>query len=179
MTDIERVIKGLECCMSEKTCHNKCPYKGQCDDGGWYYSRAIEDAIELLKAQEPITNTSISSAIECLLHPQDADDSDMAKAIDTAVRAMKSLKTQKSRVLTLEEVEDALDTVVWVDRPQVENSSDDDALISGYSRKLGHVDLKFIDGDWGCFTYAWYGKTWRCWDKRPYDEQRKAAKWDD
>lgn len=51
MPDREKVIKGLECCMSEKTCHGKCPYKGQCDDGGYYYSRAIEDAIELLKEQ--------------------------------------------------------------------------------------------------------------------------------
>ena len=37
----------------------------------------------------------ISSAIECLLHPQDADDSDMAKAIDTAVHAMRLLKEQE------------------------------------------------------------------------------------
>lgn len=54
MADREKVIKGLECCMSEKMCRNKCPYKGQCDDGGWYYSRAIEDAIALLKAQEAV-----------------------------------------------------------------------------------------------------------------------------
>ena len=53
MADVEKVIKGLECCMAEKMCCNKCPYKGQCDDGGYYYSRAIEEALELLKAQEP------------------------------------------------------------------------------------------------------------------------------
>ena len=88
------------------------------------------------------------------------------------------LKLLKPRVLTLEEVEDALDTIVWVDRPQVENSSDEYALISSYSHKLGYVDLKFIDEGWGRFTYAWYGKTWRCWDRRPYDEERKAVKWD-
>ena len=39
--------------MSEKICSSKCPYKGQCDDGGYYYSKAIEDAISLLKEQEP------------------------------------------------------------------------------------------------------------------------------
>lgn len=53
MIDREKVIKGLECCMSDKLCNSPCPYKGQCDDGGYYYSKAIEDAIELLKAQEP------------------------------------------------------------------------------------------------------------------------------
>jgi hypothetical protein len=50
---LEKVIKGLECCMSEKICNSPCPYKGQCDDGGYYFSKAIEDAIDLLKAQEP------------------------------------------------------------------------------------------------------------------------------
>ena len=53
MADRAKVIKGLECCMADKICSSKCPYKGQCDDGGYYYSRAIEEAIELLKAQEP------------------------------------------------------------------------------------------------------------------------------
>ena len=54
MNEREKVIKGLECCMAEKICTSKCPYKGQCDDGGYYYSKAIEDALSLLKAQEPI-----------------------------------------------------------------------------------------------------------------------------
>lgn len=53
MTDREKVIKGLECCMSEKICNSPCPYKGQCDNGGYYFSKAIEDAIDLLKSQEP------------------------------------------------------------------------------------------------------------------------------
>jgi len=55
MSDREKVIKGLECCMSEKICNSLCPYRGQCDDGGYYYSKAIEDAIALLKEQEPVT----------------------------------------------------------------------------------------------------------------------------
>ena len=59
------------------------------------YNDALDMAIEALKAQELPTDASISSAIECLLHPQDADDSDMAKAIDTAVRAMRLLKAQE------------------------------------------------------------------------------------
>ena len=116
MPDRNKVIKGLECCtkFSDSTCKD-CPYQPAIVkiDYLWYKNLML-DALELLKGQEPITNTSISIAIECLLHPQDADDSDMVKAIDTAVRAMRSLKTQKPRVLTLEEVEDALDTVVWL-----------------------------------------------------------------
>ena len=59
MIDREEVIKGLECCMSEKTCHGHCPYNGECEVGGYYYSKAIEDAIALLKAQEPIAPKSV------------------------------------------------------------------------------------------------------------------------
>ena len=53
MADREKVIKGLECCISEKMCHVPCPYNGECDEKGYYYSKAIDEAIALLKAQEP------------------------------------------------------------------------------------------------------------------------------
>ena len=131
MTDLEKVVKGLECCQG-----------GSCD----------------LCSYDNITYGSCRHSLE--------DD------------ALTLLKAQQPHVLTLEEVEDALDTIVWVDRPQVENSSDDYALISEYSRQLRFVGLKFIDEGYGRFTYEQYGKTWRCWDKRPYDEERKAVKWD-
>ena len=94
MADREKVIKGLTCCRNGSCL--ACPYNGEIDDNGHCEEGWMNDAIALLKEQEPITNTSISSAIECLLHPQDADDSDMAKAIDTAVRAMRTLKEQEA-----------------------------------------------------------------------------------
>lgn len=55
MPDREKVIKGLECCISEHTCRG-CPYreKGECEDSGYYYSKAIEDALALLKEQPEI-----------------------------------------------------------------------------------------------------------------------------
>ena len=55
MTDREKAIRGLECCMSEHICRG-CPYKekGECEDGGYYYSKAIEDAIAMLKEQPEI-----------------------------------------------------------------------------------------------------------------------------
>lgn len=55
MPDREKVITGLECCMSEHICRG-CPYreKGECEDGGYYYSKAIEDALALLKEQPKI-----------------------------------------------------------------------------------------------------------------------------
>ena len=39
------------------------------------------------------------------------------------------------------------------------------------------VDL-LMDG-YRKYSAASYGKTWRCWLRRPTDEERKAAKWDD
>lgn len=85
------------------------------------------------------------------------------------------------RVMTLEEVEEALDTVVWVDRPLFDNLSSEYALIDSYSRKLQIVELRypFCDKDYRERSdYATYGKTWRCWTSRPTDEQRKAVKWE-
>lgn len=62
----KKALLGLECCMAEKICASKCPYKGQCDDGGYYYSKAIEDAISLLKAQEPrVMTLEEAMAQEC------------------------------------------------------------------------------------------------------------------
>jgi len=55
MPDIKKVINGLEHCMSESLCY-KCPYKNadECENGKYYYSKAIEDAIILLKEQPEI-----------------------------------------------------------------------------------------------------------------------------
>ena len=126
-------------------------------------------------AQEPLTDASISSAIECLLHPQDADDSDMTKAIDTAVRAMKLLKAREPRMMTLEEIKDG--ESCWfsagkefVTRPVICVHREDDA------RK------PYITFVWQFGTFSWeienYGKTWCCWTARPTDEQWKAVEWD-
>jgi hypothetical protein len=170
MPDREKVISALEeqiTWIRDNDFH-KFP--------GWGHAViAMKDAIALLKAQEPPTSESISSAIECLLHPQDADDSDMAKAIDTAVRAMRMLKTQESRVMTLEEVK----------------MLDSDYYYLESMRSPGK-ELREIVGAYGLTCVTWpsitwarqtmgdsgYGKTWRCWTSRPTDEQREKVKWE-
>jgi hypothetical protein len=97
MPDVKEVINGLE--MSYK-------YSNVDENNTLVPQWIVLHAIALLKVQEPPTSESISSAIECLLHPQDADDSDMAKAIDTAVRAMRLMNAQ-------EPVEPKLDVDEW------------------------------------------------------------------
>ena len=96
--------------------------------------------------------------------------------------ALKLLKEQEAKVLTVDQLEDALDTVVWLETPVSENFADGYSLIMAYSHKYGYM---FFDSPFGDnpsqdrLEYSEYGKSWRCWDKRPTDEQRKAVKWDD
>ena len=92
------------------------------------------------------------------------------------------LKAQEPRVMTLEELEDALDTVVWLDIPNTENLADGYSLIMAYSHKNGFIFLESPFGDnpsQDRFEYKDYGITWRCWTSRPTDEQREAVKWDE
>jgi hypothetical protein len=96
-------------------------------------------------------------------------------------RIMELEAAQTARVMTLEELEDALDTVVWVEEPEFENFADHYALIMAYSHKVGFVRVSFgfaempVDCE---YEYEDYGKKWRCWTSRPTDEQREAVKWD-
>lgn len=60
MPEREKVIKGLECCAAALSC-DECPYNEnkECNNKGFFYSQAIEDALALLKEQEakkPIYN---------------------------------------------------------------------------------------------------------------------------
>ena len=50
MTDRKRVIKGLECCLSKKSCA-ECPYR-ECQEKTLCDHELMMDALELLKRQE-------------------------------------------------------------------------------------------------------------------------------
>lgn len=160
MVDREKVIKGLETSLSIGIC-------GKCVNECWYGDTTaschdiIQDALALLKAQEPPTDVSISSAIECLLHPKDADDSDMAKAIDTAVRAMRLLKAQEPRLVTESDFKNADPygyLPVWVEE------KDDNEIICDCITKHAITEP---DEDYH----------YRYWTSRPTDEQREEISW--
>ena len=60
MADREKVIKGLECCrdldMTDMRCPDACPYHDDSNEFGCcHYTPLMNDAIALLKAQEPVT----------------------------------------------------------------------------------------------------------------------------
>ena len=52
--DREKVIKGLECCAECGKCKNECPYDGKNNSMYGCTTRLAKDALELLKAQEPV-----------------------------------------------------------------------------------------------------------------------------
>ena len=56
MPDREKVIKGLECCYDPNAlCSNSdCPYYGRDDEDRHCDVALIQDALALLKAQEPV-----------------------------------------------------------------------------------------------------------------------------
>lgn len=148
-----------------------------------FYAYIMRKAHDMLKKQEPPKNASISSAIECLLHPQDADDSDMAQAIDTAVRAMRSLGDQEPRLMQFSEIMEIYNTDphhVWPyntppylyiqEHPHVRDSSE------SWAAWCEIRDI--IEGELFGHTAQSYGKTWRCWTTRPDEKVRAETAWE-
>lgn len=117
------------------------------------------------------------SYVDELQMPRD-DYKGIMSYIDDAINL---LKNQGAHILTLDQLEDALDTVVWLETPVSENLADGYSLITAYSRKCGYMFFISPFGDdpsQDRMKYSEYGRSWRCWDRRPSDEQRKAVKWD-
>ena len=84
-------------------------------------------------------------------------------------------------LMTLDQVKQAFDTVVWVDRPFASNTSDQYALIVGYNNKEESILMTLPFYESGCrerFDYYTYGIRWRCWNLRPSEEDRKAIPWE-
>ena len=198
MINREKVIKGLECCIEKlDTVTNKthgfnctaCPYFKRCDSSGYLVGLPLmKDALVLLKAQEPI-EARLNLCDSCAkLYPECDATADAIKfgcgvGNDNVIGCMAYVnrwKAKQPRVMTLEEVEDALDTVVWVDRPDMENTSEAYARISAYSRVNKEIWLRyaFIEKPrTKVEAYGDYGITYRCWTSRPTDEQREAIPW--
>ena len=88
------------------------------------------------------------------------------------------LKDQEPRVMTLEEVIHSGNDMMWIEikcsKPpyfMLEPTSpytDNDKRWLYVRFQSGHTQSKGL-----------YGRQWRCWNTRPTDEQRKAAKWND
>lgn len=98
--------------------------------------------------------------------------------------AYKMLKAQEPRVMTLDEIGNALKMPIWK-----ETKSAHKDLYTGWvlaydiQKGLGitgtRLGMSEPSGRVVWYKLDDYGKTWRCWTSRPTDEQMKEAKWDD
>ena len=101
---------------------------------------------------------------------------------DCAKDALALLKAQEPRVMNVAEVT-ALEagTVLWVEEHQgvTWNLFPLEIDVSSIHPDTGTNYLFFITYH-GCkkFECEEYNRTWRCWTKRPTDEQRKATPWE-
>ena len=123
-------------------------------------------------------NPSREEVIEGLKKVWDAfDHMEHDLYADYVFDALKMLKDQEPRVLTLEEVKKLQyirDGAIWLELfcnglfptfPEFSNKS------------LTFFVAILFDGYRSVFENDWYGKTWRCWSSRPTDEQREATPW--
>ena len=129
MTNLEKAIKGLECCMNDGREYYE-PSNGKCP----YYKDDI----------------TASACVDDLFHD---------------IYAL--LKTQESRVMTLEEIKSCSHESVWFEEKpnhtikQLTQAEIAALILIGYLH------------DWNGF-----GTVWRCWTAKPTEEQRKAVKWE-
>lgn len=139
-----------------------------------YRRQVIEALAERVKAAEPgswctIDRSLLKHALE-LLQRDEAD----GKAPGPKWR----VNGMEVKILTLTEVEDELDSVIWLDEPGIKNTDDSFCLVTMYSRIHSEMGLRRIFSDeTEQFPYAEYGRTWRCWNRRPWDDMRAGEPW--
>ena len=86
------------------------------------------------------------------------------------------LKEQEPRIMTRLEIDQSEGCIVWFEDDQFNCY----ALVDGIDQRNSWIWLNTV-GDMGlqqrrdCENY---GKRWRCWTKRPTEDQRKAVKWE-
>ena len=61
MADLNKVLKGLECCQNGFVCGEGCPYREVCFNGEYAFTHLAKDALELLKEK---TEDAVKKASE-------------------------------------------------------------------------------------------------------------------
>jgi len=141
MSDREKIIKGLECCLAND--HKKCPYKS--------------------------TDEGINKVTPCTTYLME----------DT----LAVVKAQKPRVMTLEEIDNALKMPIWKETKRAHKDLYNGWVLA-YDIQTGagitgtRLGMSEPSGRVAWYKLDDYGKTWRCWTARPTDEQREAARWE-
>ena len=126
----------------------------------------------------------IRNYLDVEVHPVVSPDRwDIYAALcDMVDDAIAMLKAQEPRVMTLEEIGNALKMPLWK-----ETKSAHKDLYTGwvlaYDIQKGEgitgtrLGMSEPSGRVVWYRFDDYGKTWRCWTSRPTDEQREAIPW--
>lgn len=159
MTDIEKVKQGLYRCFvmcneSFDVACGRCPYKSTCYPDG-----------ETFVSSKPVYTDTIA-------------------LIDEMQEEIERLKAHEAKLLTFDEVKkhysipnelhgDIKKTIDYendIVPLYLECTYEDEWVVHwrDYHNISMHLDSWEND----------YGKTWRCWTKKPTQEQKKAVKWD-
>lgn len=188
MPDVKDVIKGLECCATNRLRREdceaiNCTYLSL--EGNGCIHQLIRDALALLKAQEPCEDAvSRKDVINVLQSPCDMRyvNGNWHPCIGDYIEAITNLsavapKAQEPRLLTWDEL-------VATDHVYIETNKDgqkyivpgivtivrDTAVIASV-----RIGARLIDGT---IDKDVYGIECRCWTSRPTDAQREAVKWE-
>lgn len=154
MSKLENVVKALKCCPNG-FCIPHCPYSGIGAEGDTNACKLqlFEDAADLLATQEKQIELQYTTIEKLALY----------------------IKGNAPRLMTLDEV-NAMD---WDCCYLEEEMMNDVALHQMFGKH--HIRCITWPTITSCkLTYGEdaYNKRWRCWDKKPSESDREAAKWD-
>lgn len=172
---VERMIELLEiekeCVLRNASgeCNRYCAGCDLLQDDTELHEMYTE-AIDMLKAQEPrvIIDEELMDRIR--------------KAPIVQIPAADAVLIQEPRVMTLEEIGNALKMPLWKETKRVHKD-----LYTGWvlaydiQKGLGitgtRLGMSEPSGRVVWYGLDDYGKTWRCWTSEPTEEQREAAPW--
>ena len=119
------------------------------------------------------TNAAWLECVQCGAHsPMSYDhDGTEVSAINAALAAALRRYEPPVRPLTLEELIDSTDGPVYIESQKRED------LIGKFTAAVTCHRIIWSDGTESNLDR--YGKTWRCWPRKPTDEEREAAGWED
>ena len=178
MSDLEKVIKGLECCEgTDDICHcQECPYDERClerDSVNGEPSPLLRDALEWLKK---LAKCNHDCKIDCLLES-------FNKVVAERDELLEKQKPVKPMAIRKDELAYIMPgAVVWYDEQTSEWSEVLMPICPVCVEGVGITDwngkqkvmIQYTDG---YDDVADYGKGYRLWTARPTDEQRRGEKW--
>lgn len=81
-----------------------------------------------------------------------------------------------ARILTIEEANEA--DIFWYEKKSKIEYGNEFGRFSSWKRDSIAITLLGFSG-WQYEDARYYGSWWRCWDMKPTNAERKAAKWEE